>query len=102
MNSADKSASIRGGVQGDMNSLEVADVADGAIAARVVNDQMANLGMTQRKLAEQSGVSATTLRKIQSGGEQRRTRATLASISLALGFPDDHLWRVSQGTSDPG
>jgi len=84
MNSADKSASIRGGVQGDMNSLEVADVADGAIAARVVNDQMANLGMTQRKLAEQSGVSATTLRKIQSGGEQRRTRATLASISLAL------------------
>jgi transcriptional regulator with XRE-family HTH domain len=58
--------------------------------------------MTQRELAERSGVSVATLRKIQRGEEQQRTRATLASISRALGFPDDHLWRVSQGTSDPG
>jgi transcriptional regulator with XRE-family HTH domain len=82
--------------------MEVADVADWAIVARVVNDQMAARGMTQRELAELSGVSAATLRKIQSGEEQQRTRATLASISGALGFPDDHLRRVSQGTSDPG
>jgi transcriptional regulator with XRE-family HTH domain len=82
--------------------MEVADVADWALVARVVNDQMAERGMTQRDLAERSGVSVATLRKIQGGGEQQRTRATLASISRALGFPDDHLWRVSQGASDPG
>lgn len=82
--------------------MEVADVADWALMARVVNDQVAERGMTQRELAERSGVSEATLRKIQSGGEQRRTRATLASISRALGFPDDHLWRVSRGATDPG
>ena len=77
-------------------------MADWALVARVVNDQMAERGMTQRDLAERSGVSVATLRKIQGGGEQQRTRATLANISRALGFPDDHLWRVSQGASDSG
>jgi transcriptional regulator with XRE-family HTH domain len=80
----------------------VADVTDWALVARVVNDQMAERGLTQRELAERSGVPEATLRTIQGGGEQRRTRSTLASISRALGFPDDHLWRVSRGVTDPG
>jgi nucleoid-associated protein EbfC len=83
-------------------SAPVADVAGWALVARVVNDQMAERGMTQRELARRSGVSAATLRKIQRGGEQRRSRATLVSVSRALGLPDDHLWRVSQGAGDPG
>jgi transcriptional regulator with XRE-family HTH domain len=98
-------------VQGDINSLsvrrrkkplvrrgaEVADLAHWADVAKVVNDRMAERGITQRELAERSGVSVATLRKIQGGGEQQRTRATLANVSRALGLPDDYLSRVSQG-----
>jgi transcriptional regulator with XRE-family HTH domain len=80
----------------------VADVTDWALVARVVDDQMAERGMTQRELAERSGVSEATLRRIQGGGEQRHARGTLASISRTLGFPDDHLWRASCGATDPG
>lgn len=68
-----------------------------ADVAKVVNDRMAERGITQRELAERSGVSVATLRKIQGGGEQQRTRATLANVSRALGLPDDYLSRVSQG-----
>jgi transcriptional regulator with XRE-family HTH domain len=68
-----------------------------ADVAKVVNDRMAERGITQQELAERSGVSPATLRKIQAGDEQKRTRSTLASVSRALGFADDHLWRVSRG-----
>lgn len=68
-----------------------------ADVARVVNDQMRQRGITQRELSDASGVSVATLRKIQGGGEQKRTRSTLAGISRALGLTDDHLWRVSRG-----
>jgi transcriptional regulator with XRE-family HTH domain len=76
---------------------EVADLPHWADVAKVVNDRMNERAITQRELAERSGVSVATLRKIQGGGEQQRTRATLANISRALGFSDDYLWRVSQG-----
>jgi transcriptional regulator with XRE-family HTH domain len=66
-----------------------------ADVAKIVNDRMAARGISQRELAERSGVSTATLRKIQQGQEQTRTRSTLASISRALGFPEDHLWRVA-------
>jgi transcriptional regulator with XRE-family HTH domain len=63
--------------------------------ATVVNDRMASRGISQRELAERSGVSPATLRKIQHGGEQARNRSTLAGLSRALGFPEDYLWRVA-------
>lgn len=65
--------------------------------AKVVNERMGERGITQQELAERSGVSTATLRKIQGGDEQKRTRSTLASISRALGLGDDYLWRVSRG-----
>ena len=55
-----------------------------ADVAKVVNDRMEERGITQRELAERSGVSVATLRKIQGGREQQRTRATLANVSRAL------------------
>jgi transcriptional regulator with XRE-family HTH domain len=70
---------------------------DWADVAKVVNDRMTERGITQQELAERSGVSPATLRKIQAGDEQKRTRSTLANVSRALGFADDHLWRVSRG-----
>ena len=78
-------------------AAEVADLAHWADVAKVVNDRMEERGITQRELAERSGVSVATLRKIQGGREQQRTRATLANVSRALGFTDDYLWRVSHG-----
>jgi transcriptional regulator with XRE-family HTH domain len=66
-----------------------------ADVASVVNDRMAARGLSQRELAERSGLSPATLRKIQHGDEQTRNRSTLANLSRALGFPEDHLWRVA-------
>lgn len=66
-----------------------------ADVARVMNARMAARGLSQRELAERSGVSPATLRKIQHGNDQTRNRSTLANISRALGWPEDHLWRVS-------
>jgi transcriptional regulator with XRE-family HTH domain len=73
-----------------------------ADVAKIVNGRMAERGITQQELAERSGVSPATLRKIQAGDEQKRTRSTLANVSRALGFADDHLWRVSRGDRQPG
>ena len=74
-----------------------------ADVATVVNDRMAARGLSQRELAERSGVSPATLRKIQHGEDQARNRSTLAGLSRALGFPEDHLWRVAiEGLSAAG
>jgi len=66
-----------------------------ADVAAVVNDRMATRGLSQRELAERSGLSPATLRKIQHGVDQARNRSTLAGLSRALGLPEDHLWRVA-------
>jgi transcriptional regulator with XRE-family HTH domain len=66
-----------------------------ADVAAVVNDRMATQGLSQRELAERSGLSPATLRKIQHGVDQARNRSTLAGLSRALGLPEDHLWRVA-------
>jgi transcriptional regulator with XRE-family HTH domain len=72
-------------------------VGDSEQVARVVNERMQERGITQRELAERSGISVATLRKIQHGVEQTRNRSTFANISRTLGFPEDHLWRVWTG-----
>jgi transcriptional regulator with XRE-family HTH domain len=66
-----------------------------ADVAAIVNDRMTIRGLSQRELAERSGLSLVTLRKIQHGVDQARNRSTLAGLSRALGFPEDHLWRVA-------
>jgi transcriptional regulator with XRE-family HTH domain len=66
-----------------------------AEVAAVVNDRMTTQGLSQRELAERSGLSPATLRKIQHGVDQARNRSTLAGLSRALGLPEDHLWRVA-------
>ncbi|MFG2002127.1 helix-turn-helix domain-containing protein [Spirillospora sp. NPDC048911] len=63
--------------------------------AKVVNDRMRELNITQRELAERSGVSPATLRQIQQGVARQRSRSTLAAISRALGLPEDRLREVS-------
>lgn len=68
-----------------------------AEVAKVVNDRMTERSITQQELAAHSGVSPATLRKIQAGVPQKRTRAVLANISRSLGLSEDYLWRVSRG-----
>ena len=72
-------------------------MSDWAAVAKVVNDRMSRLDLTQRELSERSGVSVATLRKIQQGDDQRRSATTLAAISRALGLADDHLRRIANG-----
>lgn len=72
-------------------------VPDWPALAQAINDRMQETGMTQRELAERSGVSVATLRRIQSAFPQRRSPVTLAAISRALSWPDDHLRDVLRG-----
>ncbi|MEV6985016.1 helix-turn-helix transcriptional regulator [Sphaerisporangium sp. NPDC051017] len=76
-------------------------MADWAAVAKVVNDRMAELGMTQRELIERSKVAPMTIRQIQQGVDRKRNRNTLVAISRALGLPDEHLSRVA-AESHPG
>jgi transcriptional regulator with XRE-family HTH domain len=75
-------------------------VSNWAAVAQLVNKRMQERGITQRELAERSGVSVATLRKIQHGTDQARNRSTLANLSRALGWPEQHLWQVA--TNDSG
>ncbi|SEG90218.1 Helix-turn-helix domain-containing protein [Thermomonospora echinospora] len=70
-------------------------MSDWAAVARAVNERMRELDITQRELAERSGISPATLREIQQGANRQRSRSTLAAISRALRWPEDHLRRVS-------
>jgi transcriptional regulator with XRE-family HTH domain len=55
-------------------------------------------GMTMTELASRSGVSLTTVRElVHLLNTRRRQPRTLASLSTALGWPDDHLGRVLRG-----
>jgi transcriptional regulator with XRE-family HTH domain len=74
-------------------------VSNWAAVAQVVNERMRERGITQRELAERSGVSVATLRKIQHGADQARNRSTLANLSRALGWPEHYLWQVSTNDS---
>jgi transcriptional regulator with XRE-family HTH domain len=70
-----------------------------------LNARMTAVRMTQQALANASGVSVATLRLLQRGVRGRRVQdATLAAVSRALGWPDDHLLRVllTGRLDDPG
>jgi DNA-binding Xre family transcriptional regulator len=67
---------------------------DWAAVAAVVNERMAARRVGQQELAHLSGVSVSTLRQVQHGAGRRVQNKTLAAISRALGWPDDHLATV--------
>jgi transcriptional regulator with XRE-family HTH domain len=66
-----------------------------AALADAINGRMHELGMTQRELADRSGVSVATIRQIQSAQPaSRRSPRTLADLSRAVGLPDGYLQDV--------
>jgi transcriptional regulator with XRE-family HTH domain len=68
---------------------------DWAAVASAINERMAALRIGQQELAQLSGVSVSTVRHVQHGAPGRRVQnKTLAALSCALGWPDEHLSEV--------
>ncbi|ABW14896.1 transcriptional regulator, XRE family [Parafrankia sp. EAN1pec] len=71
---------------------------DGRAVGAAITARMRERRMSQQALAAASGVSVATLRELARGTSSRRAQdATLAAISRALGWPDDHLLTVLLG-----
>lgn len=71
---------------------------DWAAVARAISDRVRELGWRQRELAERSHVSLAVVREIQRHTvERRRSRRTLESLSVALGWEPGRLDAVLRG-----
>jgi DNA-binding Xre family transcriptional regulator len=64
---------------------------DWTAVAHALNQRMAALRIGQQELTERSGVSVSTVRQLQHGAGRRVQNRTLAAISTALDWPEDHL-----------
>lgn len=73
---------------------------DAAELGRVITGRMKAKGISQRELSERSGVSVSTLRNLQHGVQQRRNPATLAAVSKALEWPENHLRDLGKPGAD--
>lgn len=71
-----------------------ADGEDWAAVAAALNERMQTRRVGQKRLAELSGISVSTLRLLQHGSDRRVQDETLTSVCRALDWPDDHLARV--------
>lgn len=75
---------------------------DWGAVARAINERVNELGWRQRELAERSHVSQAIVREIQHRTvERRRSRRTLESLSVALGWHPQHLVAVLYGRRPP-
>lgn len=71
---------------------------DWEAVAKAINARLEELGMTQRQLAERSGVSPATLRQLQNNyGPRKRNPRLLAAVSEGLRWPSGHLGQVLVG-----
>jgi len=69
--------------------MTAANLGDRVIAARTAR------GMTATALQRASGLSARTIRDIETGNPSRRySSTTLAALDEALGWPKGEAWRV--------
>jgi len=70
--------------------------------ASAINARMVELPMTQRELADRSGVSVATLRELQHAtAARKRSDRTLAAVSDALGWPEGYLKAVLNSGAPP-
>lgn len=70
---------------------------DWQAVAAAVNTRLAERAMTQKALADASGVSVATLRKLQKAEPGDRGRPLLVAVSVALGWTPGHLEAVADG-----
>jgi XRE family transcriptional regulator, regulator of sulfur utilization len=52
-------------------------------------------GLTVEELAEKSGISATTIRKVERGTQEARME-TVAKLAKPLGLTFDKVWRLQR------
>ncbi|MBL7631986.1 hypothetical protein I7412_33480, partial [Frankia sp. CN6] len=82
------------------NPSRQAEHEDWSMLAAALNARMAERRLGQHQLARLSSVSIATIRVLQKGAGGRRFRdTTLAALSRALAWPDDHLLDVLHGTA---
>jgi hypothetical protein len=66
-----------------------------------IADRSLQLRLSQRALADRSGISRSQLVRLASGTGRLPLRATLDALERALEWPSRHACQVSQGTNDP-
>lgn len=67
--------------------------------ASAINTRLAERDMTQKALADDSGVSVATVRKLQKGEPAERGKPVLIALSVALGWTPGHLEAISNGAA---
>lgn len=71
---------------------------DWSAVGAAIRARLDDRGMTMTELASRSGVSLTTVRElVHVLNTRRRQPRTLASLSVTLGWPEDHLGTVLRG-----
>lgn len=68
---------------------------DWQAVAEAINTRSAERGLTQKALADASGVSVATLRKLQKAEPGDRGKPVLMALSVALGWAPGHLQALS-------
>jgi transcriptional regulator with XRE-family HTH domain len=74
---------------------------DWQAVADAINTRSAERGLTQKALADASGVSVATLRKLQKAEPGDRGKPVLMALSVALGWAPGHLQALSGDVAAP-
>jgi plasmid maintenance system antidote protein VapI len=69
---------------------------DWAAVGRAIRERMRELGISSTHLAQETGLSPTTIRHIGESAN-RRTKSTLVAISAVLDWRYDHLTNILHG-----
>ena len=69
---------------------------DWAAVGQAIRDRMRELGISSTRLAEETGLSPTTIRHI-GDPTKRRTKSTLVALSAVLDWRHDHLTNILHG-----
>ena len=70
---------------------------DWAAVGRAIRERMRERGISATYLAQETGLSPTTIRHIGEPTTRRRTRSTLVAISAVLEWRYDHLTNILHG-----
>lgn len=74
---------------------------DWAAVASALRERLTERGMTPGELAEVANVSPTTVRELmQNTSARNRQPRTMTALSVALGWPPDHLRNVLRQDTD--
>jgi hypothetical protein len=70
---------------------------DWPAVGRAIHERMRELGISPTRLAQETGLSPTTIRHIGEPTTNRRTKSTLVAISAVLDWRYDHLTNILHG-----